>query len=62
MYPLATVQMEDQVFKGRLPYKNGLIKCGDNDDDEDIEMASSSSESNSCSRSDDDEKCGITAL
>ena len=62
LYPLATVQMEDQVFKGRLPYRNGLIQSGD-DISDDIEMGSSESESNTASNDGDcDEKCSITSV
>ena len=60
--------MHDQVTKGRIPYRDGLIK----DRDDDMEMgssASSATESNSTSNDDDDEdeymngeKCGITEL
>ena len=61
LYPLAVVQMEDQVFKGRLPYKNGRLSL--RDDADDAEMALSESDSNSSSRSSElDEKCSITAV
>ena len=63
LYPLATVQMEDQVFKGRLPYRNGLIRSIDDVNDDDIELGSSESESNTALHDADcDEKCSITAL
>jgi len=64
LYPLATVQMEDQTFNGRLPYKNGLIRSRDDMNDDDIESGSSESESNTVSNDDDCcmHKCTITTL
>ena len=60
--------MHDQVTKGRVPYRDGLIR----DRDDDMEMgssASSATESNTASNDEDDdhdfidhEKCSITAL
>ena len=57
--------MEDQVFNGRLPYRNGLIRSRDDDmNDDDIEMGSSESESNTVANDDDCciQKCSITSL
>ena len=64
------MQLDDQAFKGRLPYRNGLLRCGngDDDDDDDIELGSSESESNTASNDCDSndgelgDKCSITAL
>lgn len=63
LYPLATVQMEHQVFKGRVPYRNGLIRCANDDNEDDVEMGSSESESNTASNdSVSNEECSVTAL